>query len=221
MQIHSMGLTGATGLSGATGLTGVAALAEGRRAKPLVGVESTDDQSDSVAPAADPLAGAGTSALLSMAGMGTALLQTQQRQNNGTDVPAAVQNTLDTIAADPTYARQQAYELAHATRTVCTRGPGNDAPEAERIAWGKNMEQWQKTLDAVRQKKIALYDGETAKGTPADEVYAKLMKLEGSQSQEYWEALDPEQQMGDLQGYFDAQLSYLERKTGHVGTALG
>lgn len=209
MQIHS------------TGLNGITALTEGRPVTPLPVTESAEDKTEAPASAADPLAGAGTSALLSMGSMGTALLQTQQRENNGTDVPVAIQRNLDTIAADPTYARQQTYELAHANRCVCTQGPGNGAPESERIAWGKNMESWQKTLDAVRQKKIALYNDEMAKGTPADEIYAKLMKLEGAQPQEYWNALDPEHQMGDLQGYFDAQLSYFERKTGRAATALG
>lgn len=156
--------------------------------------------------------GAGSSSLLSSDSLGRVLAEGQHvGAGSGVALPAATKGMLEQIAHDPAFAADQAALLARGTRAVFMVPPAHGAPEHEIQAFNAKMSEALGALDAAQQQKLALYDGETAKGTPPAEIYAKMLQLELSQSQGYWDAQDPTHQLGDLRSGIQAQLAHLQQ----------
>ncbi|WP_141400638.1 hypothetical protein [Magnetospirillum sp. 15-1] len=172
--------------------------------------------------------------LLSPQTKGQIIQQTQQSddvatsQDNAPSRPPgwsdAVEHGMDDIANDPAIAALRAQQLAKGTDAIEVRAAVNDpslSPE-ERAAQAmanlnKNQAIEQQTK-AVQQQRMALYDSETAKGTPPAEIFAKLLQFNASQPQSYGDQLMPHEAGATWASWQTAQLEYLQGAMAKAGT---
>ncbi|GEM_PF-6363296 len=122
-------------------------------------------------------------------------------------LPTAVRTMLAQIASDPAYAAEQADQIAHGTPSVFMTPPPNGSSMAVMQEFFDTVDSALKQLEGFQSQKLALYDSLSAQGTEPAEIYAQMLELEVSQSDSYWNALDPANELGDLQGNLQAQLT--------------
>ncbi len=173
--------------------------------------------------------------LLSPQTKGQIIQQTQQSddvatsQDNAPSRPPgwsdAVEHGMDDIANDPAIAALRAQQLAKGTDAVEVRAAVNDpslSPEeraAQSMTELKNIQAIEQQTKAVQQQRMALYDSETAKGTPPAEIFAKLLQFNASQPQSYGYQLMPHEAGGTWASWQTAQLEYLQGAMTKAGTA--
>lgn len=107
----------------------------------------------------------------------------------------AIQERLLGIAAsDPQSADRLAYDIAYTPSTIFydLRGVGG-GEQVSKLSSGRVIDDAFKgrlasEAQAIDAQRKALYDSEKAKGTPADQILAKLFDFTNSQSKDYLEA---------------------------------
>lgn len=117
-----------------------------------------------------------------------------QGENPKQERTAIQERLLNTAASDPQSAEKLTYDIAYTPSTIFydLRGVGGNEPVSKlssgRViddAFKANFSSEASVIDAQRK---SLYDSEKAKGTPADQILAKLFDFTNAQSRDYLEA---------------------------------
>ncbi|MGS1106477.1 hypothetical protein ACVCNH_09540 [Achromobacter anxifer] len=111
---------------------------------------------------------------------------------------ASQEKLLNSAASDPKYAEQLAYDMANIPSTICydirdQLAPGRGGEPLNKLSSGRIIdeafkENFSKEAALIDAQRKAIYDSEKAKGTPADQILAKLFDHTNSQSKDYLEA---------------------------------
>lgn len=105
---------------------------------------------------------------------------------------------LNSAASDPQYAEQFASDMVNIPSTIWydirdQLAPGRGGEPLNKLSSGRIIdeafkERFSKEAAVIDAQRKAIYDSEKAKGTPADQILAKLFDHTNSQSEEYLEA---------------------------------
>lgn len=107
---------------------------------------------------------------------------------------AIQERLLNTAASDPQSAEKLTYDIAYAPSTIFYDLRGVSGGEAvSKLSSGRVIDdafkaKFSSEASVVDAQRKSLYDSEKAKGTPADQILAKLFDFTNSQSRDYLEA---------------------------------
>ena len=143
----------------------------------------------------DVLGTQGASSSTTQVSISEAARKLANQQSSTTQGRTPIQEKLlNSAASDPASAEKLAYEIANTPSTIFydLRGVGGGDPVTKlssgRVIDDAFKEKFASEASVIDAQRKALYDSEKAKGTPADQILAKLFDFTNSQSKDYLEA---------------------------------